>query len=572
MRIFLQELKLLFRSLWCLLLYLPILLLTVLLFFFIADTSASTFMNHTGYLLLYLCVFSPVLGVYVAQEIHELEMSMSAPSQVLFCKFMACLLFCTSAILFPFTIIFAICLIGALPLGLVVNYIVFLFVSWITTSFFFICLGFFIGRVLKKRKAYPLTLLVSIITSPFLQNFIVEIFYDARFYPLPVALLNLLNIPFDEPYYTKYISYGMKLDANFYLSQLFYLILGLVLLCGVFLILPTLKKKAHMTGVISGGVIILCLVCFGVYQTSPIIYDFRQDYETRTFADKIDVLMQTPFVDNISVVAYKMDVHLRSAFENNCTVIVQNNGLTQYQDDLVFKLDESLQVSKVLLDGAELSFSREGNRLALHQIDLSPRQTGEIQLSYHGHIRVTDLLHNDTIVCSDNGAYLPELFAWYPKLNTAPALKTFQVTVQAKHALASNLSNHQALKGEDTYYLEGTKEDIYLFSGYIDTIEVNGLPVTLPIEYARRPALRKKLARYVDGMLDGTFTPPKEYFYFYSSNPDLTQRENFLTDQERTQIRSLIMIPFSYNGVGQGYFYDGAIIDSEANLTLIPKL
>jgi len=532
------------------------------IYMYVTDNyQIGIYMNSSMMINVYYCVLFPLLGAYLHQSISEYELSLFPKIQILTCKLVAGFLFCFSALVFPLSFLIYTFLAGHIALDLFSNYLFFLVGSWFMQSIFLLIVGGVIGVIkVKKGLAYALAFFASLIVSPFFQNFIIAIFHEWEHNRLAMMTLNLLNISFEENFRERYLSYGVISNNEFAYSFAFYVFFGLLMILLYYFVSITLKKRTRTISGILAFLSFLALCMFGTlyYQLAPVIHDFTpyyHYYEERPLRGKIDVLFEERD-DPLIISKYDMDITMKTRFKNSCTLIIDNPSDLYSTDEIELKLDSCFDIDGISMGGFSVDYKRNSNYIMLLNTKIKAKEQIIITITYSGRIDYVDYLHARSFFCTDNAAYLPELFSWYPKLIGTDNEKEFNVKVNANNNLVSNLSDHKAIPKASNLILQGTRKDIYLFTGYIETAQLGNKAFTMPQEYVRNMKGVEKAKKIYQ-----IFSEAEElYLGSLFSDERLIPKEKFL------ETTAFVFVPFSYNMVGASYLFEDVVFVSEAIL------
>lgn len=161
---------------------------------------------------------------------------------------------------------------------------------------------------------------------------------------------------------------------------------------------------------------------------------------------------------------YKMDLSIDTLLKNNCDMEIKVSG--SRIDSLELGLFEKLKISKVEVDGQQLSFDRTSNSF----IVTLPRKynNGEaikMNVTYEGKIDTIWKQGMELFFARNNALFLADVFEWYPKLNDN-VVKDYNVILKynSNHKVYSNL-DLEVKSGE--YSFTGKDTEIFLIGGNI---------------------------------------------------------------------------------------------------------
>lgn len=397
--------------------------------------------------------------------------------------------------------------------------------------------------------------LLSIIMSPFFQNIVGS---GARNLENPsniCALLNLINLTYDEPFRFHFVSYGMPINENLLWTIFFYAALSIMLFC----LLVIIKEHSHKQKLISTSVCILCaFVCIfsycGVLKTSPIVYNFFESNEQGILqtSEKVDNQNIVNENKNWNVESYHMDVDLKSNFHNKCTIKLE----TQLLDDnqiIKLKLDSCFHINEILVNGIKTSYKRDNDWLSIQTKD----KLITLEIDYQGKINYADGLLQKTVFCEDFASYLPEIFAWYPRLQNNQENILFTLNVNSSNPVVSNIKRESNSNNKTLF--SGKTKDVFLFSGFIESVSYQDKIFIVP---QASPFRDEKDFHKLQNILDLVEQPNNVLNSPFSFN---VTEEMFVNKQFQTYV----FIPYSYDSIGGlPYAIDDICIINEYILSL----
>lgn len=492
------NLKRFFLSPWFYILFVPVLVLSVMIYM----TSGSTVSKYVYYLPIinvYLTVFITVFSVYAAHSIREIEWSVKSRASVIAKGIAAANIFCLSALSVPLIFIVFGCIQKGLPFELMVNYIFYIVFLTFAQTVFLSGLGFFCGTVIKGKAAYPFVVLLSVFFTPHVQEYLFKI--NTRGYESSLdiggnlALANLINLSWDDTSIIKYAGYGMAFNSETILSRI------ITVLCGVVLILAVKRsfrlKGAAALGVLSAVVIVSGAYCVKLYfEASPIIRCSDNQY-----IDSIDGTPTKPDTahiysdpDSPVISRYDMKLDTGNTVKNKCELELKVNN----NPSVKLRLDECFKIHSLTVNGEKSDYEREGDYFT---VALNPsEERAIIALEYSGRMNYAGVLHSKIDVCDYTGGFLSGMFAWYPKLLSSQNCeepKAFTVEINAVNRFVTNLDGY-TLHPSGKQTVEGEKTDIMFYLGYISEIKdwggsENGFRIILPTEYVGNDRLPEAL-------------------------------------------------------------------------------
>lgn len=142
-------------------------------------------------------------------------------------------------------------------------------------------------------------------------------------------------------------------------------------------------------------------------------------------------------------------------------------------DTVTLRLDESMRIRSLIVDGALAEYERQGDLLTLHcgVGDHSVTISAIGRVSYANDNVVVD------IYTSYSGCALPSTLAFLPKIDGNDDTVEYELTVCSRNPLVSNLEFSQ---DGNTYIVRGTAKTICFYAGYFTSFELNGVTVYCP--------------------------------------------------------------------------------------------
>ena len=543
------------KSIWSIIYFIPLFAIFIMNIAS-SDGIAGVFINDSIYFNLYLVIFLPMLCIYKVHDVNDFELSLNSAIIVYIRKALSVMCF---AGIFPIIIIIYAGLpmiYSSLSFPLFLNFSLYITVTWGIQILFCTGFGFFLGLIIRHKIAYVTVFISAIAISPIFQIFLISndiVEYSRN----NIANLNLLNLIFDEPWRLRRLGYGFSFNTFFWSDILIYCFVAVILSSLTFLIIM-IAKKAFTNKFLQIG-ICLCIIIlssYGFYQTKetalasyPIIYSA---YDGEEIPSKFDNKVIDENYRELSIISYEMDVDLNSNFKNTCSLEILNTSNNDFFDTLKLKLDECFNIDSIKIENEEITFRRTNDYIEIENIHLLKNKIKKIEIIYSGTINYCDDLLTKNVFADNNSANLPEIFAWYPKLETLKNQINFTIDVRAKNHLVSNLSNHTVLSGKNEYKLSGEATDVYLVSGYFSTISIDEYTITSYEELINIETMKKEINEIKNGEYEIPNTPLMIYEDGHNSF--------YFSTDEMSQIKTLFFYPYSYNAASGVYYFDGAII------------
>ncbi len=548
------QLKQWFRSPWFFILWIPLVLIGVwLLVYYNGNLRAF---ELEGYLLqIYFCVVSALLGVSAGHQVSDFERSLFPAKCIWVSRACALLLFLMLSFVVPALLMVTSWILSPVPVPLAVNYLTAWLSSWLLESLFLSTTGLLLGAVLSGKTAYLLAFGLAFWVSPF-----AHMNLSSAPVPWSEQLHNLWNMVYDDPNRYRFFSLGYSFGTEFWWNMAFFFALSL----GLFFLLLALKcskrRRLWMYGV-SAVALCACIGCGVGYmgQTPQALscWDVTQ-------SEQLLAWKREPEAQGIRSLSYRMQVNLEETFVNNCVMTIVWEAGTPPAQELTLFLDRCFTIDTCKINGTAVAFQREQDKIRLPLNEAYPGSL-ELELAYHGRINyVDDGLGSPVAFSGDQSTYLPELLAWYPKLSHRELEADYSLTVKAGNRLCSNLSGHQALPRQEEYQLQGTAPDLYLFSGFMTTMELEGHTVTLPEMDQYAKGLEKGVADWLRSRRNRAAKGELQQNELLWADP--VGGADPLTLEEWERLQTIIFLPFTYDLVGQSYVFDGGYLVCESFL------
>ena len=542
------------RSPWPFLLYLPLLIIAVFIHYeCLGDTGNE--MKYAFLEMLYLSIYLIVFAIHQGKNVDQWEVSLITPRKIVFARLCSTFLIAISGVVILACHMAVVVGPHELQGKLAYSFWLYQYISWLLPSCFFILLGFGLGIFLGRNWAYPLGVFVVVMMSPLVQQ---SSFSRESMVMLHVK--NLLNLIYDDPTRTRFYSFGFSLDQAFCWGALFYVALCLGLFCFDYLIFhhKIEKKKVWFHRVSVGGLFIgglFCVICLKNYFTF-IPAQINCIYSGIEGVEQLNNKTVDPDLKGIWITEYNMDLQIDKELQNDCTFTIHNQSNTTFDQNLPLRLERCLQIYQLKVNDQTQSFEREGD-FCVFPIKLNAGESVTISLQYGGNIYFVDGLNNPSVFVSNQGALLPELFAWYPKLQTEKREQWYSLSIQAPNPVISNLTNGTAQQNCENLVIEGSAPDVYLISGYFTTLTINKWNVTFPTFYANIDSVVSRLPEKIQTLCaaieEGGVTWNLNY-----DTPLLKEDENAL--------EAIVFAPITYNA-NVLYGFDNTFFVTEDILT-----
>lgn len=547
------EIRQLFKSVWSILFFVSF----ISIFSIIAiqsKGSTALLLGDMFYIEVFLCVFILTFSLFIAQNINDFEFSLESKRKIYSIKLLSIIIFLLPSLCLLIIYLFLPIHSGT-TFDLQLDYLKYILICWLTKIFFLTVLGFFLGRLSEKKIMYVISFFIAIIISPFFQNFVVTYFVGSA-NKVSNTILNLINISLDEPYKFYTFTYGFTSNRLFFFDIIVYPIIGVILLSLLFFCKTILSKKNIInSSIIIVSLLLICVTINKLIDAYPDIYDSISFIE---MPEKYDNTKINKELADIKVFSYKMDVQLKKKFENKCVITLNNDNQKEINSGLELKLDDCFKIHRITIDNVDVSYKRNGEYICIENRPVFSEAQFNIEIDYSGDVNYMNQLYVRNAFVDDVAAYLPETFAWYPKLEVARGNIKYDLTVEAGNNIVSNLSDNKALEGLKKYSLTSQmSSDIYLLCGYFKTETINNVTVTAFSDLIN--SRKKKIMVVYQDFLNDTFGIASDPL----PKPNVEPEE---VPTKELSNKSLLFIPFAYNSIGEAYCLDDCMIISETRL------
>ena len=315
-----------------------------------------------------------------------------------------------------------------------------------------VVLGTLIGYIIRPFYSYVFAIPLAAIFSTLFKETIFQCFGHYTEQSYQIYHLLTMNTMYSEGIPVEYR--GPELDILFFIKILMSLIVCIIfilvlwqILCGKFRILS----------------VIGILICIGAYagfsalfiKYHPVSYDdleklYILDYE------------QQPY----EIMSYSGNINLKEWSDYSINVGIKKTGVA---DSVTLRLDESMNIKSLDIDGKNVEYKRKGDILEIFNC---PDSDFTLNHSCKGRILYVNDLKSINIYTSNMSCALPPDFAFLPKIDGDKSKKQYDLNVKSKNTLISNLD----FKKEDgVYKLSGNSSNACFFSGFLTQTEINGV-------------------------------------------------------------------------------------------------
>lgn len=538
-------------SFWSLIFILPLLTTMVLQFLKPSATNVAT----DAMIFMFFSIFFPVIGYYLSRYNEDFETAMFSRFRTNLCSIL-----CGLTFIFVFSA--GIALVCALKLIITASGTVLFFQITLRAfffafiySFFEFCVGYLCGMIPNTVISSISVTVLTIVLHP---------------YVLCVWLLPENISTFTPAYYLADILYFYDVrnantvymmggyDIRVVLKSLAVLLPAL----GLLTLAVYLRSKANKAKLLSIGAAVLSFVlvipifkAFNAFEIKGYSEDnffYTPDNPTIT-ADGAELtqykFMPSPEAQkahDISAESCYIETNISDTYSARCTVTIRNNGSSEYSDKLCFRFDDELYINSFTVNSEKTSFEKTNqNYIKTDKITLAPGESAELFFRYSGIVRYVSCVIQPTASCISNSCCLPSDYPWYPMLITdSDKACDFTLKPGTSNTVVTNLSYDE----EKEAYC-GNKESIFLFVGYLDEAEINGLKVYY------YPEFKAKIESTIERCLPyNCFTEPLTAVYYTVDG--CGERIPLKEVLESGNITQIVFVPCTVNGGVDGIYAD----------------
>lgn len=559
MRVLKKNLFILYQSVW-----LPIMFFMTLLFsafsLYASGGNIGFFTVQSANINVFLLIFISLVSVYMVHSTNQFEYSFISAYKLIVCKYAASVLFTFSCMSVPIVVILILSIIRRVAVSVILNYISFIICSTFAECILITALAFLIAKLIIGKTAYIVSAIIAILFSPVFQNYV-----SAKRHELGnfgEALLNLLNITYDETFKVRFYMPGMPFNSETILSWIITFVFAAFIFFIMLFLISRKSGKSFIRLICTQALtVMLCAACIIKYFDNSVrIINFS--FENGS----IDEYVQ----DNkeISVLEYKMKLDLGNVLHNICEMTIKAHNC----DSLKFKLNECFDIKNVTLNNVKISsnFNRNGDYFEIGLND-TDADVITICVDYGGRINYANWLNIKINYCDYFSSYLTEVFAWYPKLlsESNNTVKNFALDISSNNNFVTNLNNNQLMsKGKQTVI--GKATDIYIVGGFIGETYIDNMHVILPLEFKNNDSSKKRIYNLIEDIKSHEFIFEPLFRHTPSDIDEMSEEEmeawynsTALPPSINDSIDTILFIPIAYNFIGKSYVYEKTAIFCE---------
>lgn len=569
------NLKILFASIWNIIMIIAALSIYGFVFFQNGG-NVGQFTYESFAFNLFLTVFVSMVSVFISHNTDEFESSLVSCKKIIVVKLITVVIFSSSSLLFAIPTLIVGGIISSVSASVLVNCFTYIIASAIPQIIFISVISLGISYCIKNKSAYFVCVLTSLLFTPIIQNTIFRQASSLLEDKTYAAFFNLINIAYDETYRIKYSGFGMPFNYETIISWIITLLVGVI----IFLFILIFKKSLLLKGTIVSCVLLVCGfisvgACInGYFDNSPISYNYAwSDTDGDGIEEspkKVDIC-DTYYDEKSPIITkYEMNIRTGNVIDNQCTLTLNMNENTY----LRLKLDECFKINELLVNGKETEYFRNSDYFEIN--DIASHGEIVIQIKYSGRMNYTDALHNKCDFFDYCGGYLSQIFAWYPKLLSQQNLqqeKEYIVTIASVNSFVTNLDDN-LLHSSGNYTFSGKETELYFYMGYISETEIDGKRVILPTEYVNNVHSLSLLSNIMN---EKPYTLEGLFAAFDLDTDGLNDDERhqllnewlnmqFADNSQMQNVKSILVMPTSYNGAGVIYINDNVLFVSEFSI------
>ncbi len=422
------------------------------------STNFSMTLHEITYIEIVLMIFVFCASIYFSHINYLVEQLVQIPEYLcIFARFLSTVVLFGILLLLPLSFAIVASLMERVELIFLLEILLDVLLRWSSIIFLFSSIGFLFGTIFKHNIVYlasiPCTIMFSHLNSIILEKFLSE--YSRSF----LIITNLLSsqAPFQNAVRLEYTS--SVLDRFFFSKIVIILAISVTIVCFT-LLLASHKKRSKKLAIFFLFSIAATIISCSIYVE---LFPHSYDYEEKIYPSQ---RTDSPF----EIVSYSGNINLSENFSSFCTVQIKQS-MPSAQKELLLRLDESLIVDSMVIDGKETPFNRNGDYLTVKPAMLPNTSSFDMELKYHGRIYYISDISGVNIISLNKTAALPSSFAFIPIIDNGLQQKNFHLNVTGANNIISNI---RPVKGTgNTYTIDGASDTLCLFMGYFTSFTVN---------------------------------------------------------------------------------------------------
>ena len=336
-------------------------------------------------------------------------------------------------------------------IGYILLCLLYVLIRWLMIIFVAQSLGFVTGCLISGVYAYLFAIPFTILFTNLNENIFSILFkYDyeniykfSYFFSVMRSFVNGVDIEYRGPVV------NAELIAKFFSCLL-------VAAAAIFFIKMISDRKIKIVSVF---MFVLSMSALGV-MCAVYLNLFPVRYED---TEKLYILdyKQQPY----EITSYSGDINLKEWSDYSISVGIKKTGEA---DGLTLRLDQSMKIKSLDIDGKDVDYKRFGDIL---EIDCN-KEEFTLNLSCGGRISYVNNVNSTNIYTSYISCALPPEFAFLPKIDGDKSKKQYDLSVKSNNTLISNLDFN---KENGVYKLSGSSQNMCLFSGFLTQTEIDGI-------------------------------------------------------------------------------------------------
>ncbi|GFN35539.1 hypothetical protein [Tepidimicrobium xylanilyticum] len=327
-------------------------------------------------------------------------------------------------------------------------------IIWYVSNIFTLVLGATIGFFVKSLLRYIICIFLFLPLTSGLK-------------PVNLLKYRLLNIFEDK--ITAPVNYGSPVIFNLFyaLDKLFIVSIILFMLVVTYL---KAKKKPYKNYIFV--IFILVLVEFLIIQGSA--KSRTVIFNSMDYVENAEKEINTSY----SISNYNMNINLNNKFSNRCSI-----ELVKEADKLEFYLSEIFKIEEILVNGKQVKYSRDKDLVSIEDLDIQDEDL-ILDIYYSGRVYIENGLGtNICYVSSRDISLMDNVFYWYPVIASKNESCNFNIVVNSKTKIYSNLPILNMKKKEGKFYvstLKGYSKGVNIFSGNLVETKHGDINVIYP--------------------------------------------------------------------------------------------
>lgn len=452
------NLKIVFRSVIFYLSYILVFLLLIFEHISLPDLPANDYVNYFAmvgnpvYLEVIIFILSFIAAVFFVHKKHTLEkICFLSKTKVFISKLISVAASFSMLALIPIAYMAVMSIIRRYSLKYFLLCSFYVILKYISIVLPAVILGFIIGYIIQQFYAYIFSIPFAYMFSVLFKETIFKLFGYYTDLSYKIYHFISMNGLYDEGIEVEYR--GPKLDILFLIKLLMIFAVCAAMIFIFKQILDGRLQVLSLTG------IALCTVLYAgfsvlFFKYYPVRYDDLQklyilDYEKQPY----------------EITSYSGDIRLKEWSDYDISVGIRKTGEAE---SLALRLDESMKIKSLDIDGKSAAYRRDGDILTLS----CPDNEFTINISCYGRISYVNNLNSTNIYTSNISCALPPDFAFLPKIDGDKSKKQYDLNVNSQNTLISNLDLR---KEKGVYRLTGSSQNACFFSGFLTQTERNGI-------------------------------------------------------------------------------------------------